>query len=58
MTKIDFKKTLDSYSAKVNEFRILEIPAMQYLMIDGHGDPNTSDEFAIAVSASTPSPIN
>jgi hypothetical protein len=38
---IDYKKTLDSYRAKAGEFRILEVPPMQYLMIDGHGDPNT-----------------
>jgi hypothetical protein len=39
---IDFKKTLDSYRANVGEFRILDVPPRQYLMIDGHGDPNTS----------------
>jgi hypothetical protein len=39
---IDFKKTLDSYRANVGEFRILDVPSRQYLMIDGHGDPNTS----------------
>jgi hypothetical protein len=32
--KIDFKKSLDQYSAKANEFRILEIPKTQYLMVD------------------------
>ncbi len=52
--KIDFKISLDSYKAKVNEFRILEIPPMQYLMIDGHGDPNTSAEFASALTALYP----
>jgi hypothetical protein len=39
---IDFKKTLDSCRAKVGEFRILDLPPRQYLMIDGHGDPNSS----------------
>jgi len=38
---IDFKKTLDSYRAKSGEFRILDLPPRHYLMIDGHGDPNT-----------------
>ncbi len=54
MTKADFKKTLDSYRAKSGEFRILEVPPMQYLMIDGHGDPNTSAEFTTAVEALYP----
>jgi hypothetical protein len=54
MTKADFKKTLDSYRAKSGEFRILEVPPMQYLMIDGHGDPNSSQEFADAVEALYP----
>jgi hypothetical protein len=54
MTKADFKKTLDSYRAKSGEFRLLEVPPMQYLMIDGHGDPNSSQEFADALEALYP----
>lgn len=54
MSKADFKKTLDSYQAKHKEFRIVAVPAMQYLMIDGHGDPNTSQEFADAVASLFP----
>ncbi len=54
MTKTDFKKELDSYKATVHEFRVVDIPAMQYLMIDGHGDPNTSKEFAAAIRALYP----
>lgn len=34
-------KSLDSYRARVGEFRILEVPPLRYLAIDGHGDPNT-----------------
>lgn len=40
--KTDFKKILDSYRARQGEFRIIDVPTMQYLMVDGHGDPNTS----------------
>lgn len=40
--KIDFKKTLDSYQARAGEFRVIDVPELQYLMIDGSGDPNTS----------------
>ena len=51
---IDLKKTLDSYQARRGQFRILEVPRMQYLMLDGHGDPNTSPAFAEAITALYP----
>lgn len=50
MGKIDFKKTLDSYQAPRGDFRIVDVPAMQYLMVDGHGDPNTSAAYSDALS--------
>jgi hypothetical protein len=52
--KTDFKKTLDAYQARQNQFRIVEVPDLQYLMIDGHGDPNTSREFTDAVETLYP----
>src|SRR5690606_41618990 len=52
--KVDLKKTLDAYQAERNEFRIVDVPTMKYLMIDGHGDPNTSPEYAAAVAALFP----
>ena len=52
--KIDFKKTLDSYKAKSGEFRVLEMPSLRYLMIDGSGDPNTSPEYVAALEALYP----
>lgn len=54
MSKTDFKKTLDAYQSKQSEFRIVTMPKLQYLMVDGHGDPNTSKEFSDAVSALYP----
>ena len=54
MTKNDFKKELASYRARKGRFDIVEVPPLQYLMIDGHGDPNTSPEFATAVEALYP----
>ena len=54
MAAIDPKKTLDAYRARRREFRIVEVPPMQYLMVDGAGDPNTSPAFANAVSALFP----
>jgi hypothetical protein len=52
--KIDFKKSLDAYQAKRGQFRIVEVPDLQYLMIDGHGDPNTSPAFTQALEALYP----
>jgi hypothetical protein len=51
---IDPKKTLDAYQAKRAQFRILEVPPMQYLMVDGAGDPNTAQEYSDAVAALYP----
>jgi hypothetical protein len=52
--KTDFKKTIDAYRAPTGEFQIIEVPELQYLMIDGHGDPNTAPEFTSAVEALYP----
>jgi hypothetical protein len=52
--KIDFRRSLDAYRARRGEFRVVEVPALQYLMIDGHGDPNGSPAFAAAVEALYP----
>lgn len=54
MSKMDFKKTLDSYKSKHHILQIIDIPKMQYLMIDGHGDPNTSEDFKAAIEALYP----
>lgn len=52
--KIDFKKSLDAYQAKRDQFRIVDVPDTQCLMIDGHGDPNTSPAYAEALRALYP----
>jgi hypothetical protein len=52
--KTDFKKILDSYQAKRDRFRILEVPDLRYLMVDGHGDPNTSALFSEGIEALYP----
>ncbi|WP_047521243.1 GyrI-like domain-containing protein [Microbacterium sp. ZOR0019] len=54
MAAIDPKKTLDAYQAKRGEFRVVEVPPLQYLAIDGAGDPNTAPAYAEAVSALFP----
>jgi hypothetical protein len=54
VAKIDFKKTLDAYHARTGEIRLVDVPDLQYLMINGQGDPNTSPAFAEAVAALYP----
>lgn len=49
--KIDLKKELAAYRAPRGRFEVVDVPAQQYLMIDGHGDPNTVSEYRDAVSA-------
>ena len=52
--KSDFKKELDCYRARHDEFRVVDVPPLQYLMVDGHGDPNTAQEYADAIAALYP----
>lgn len=52
--KTDLVKTLDAYQAKRGEFRLVEVPPQRYLMIDGHGDPNTARAYADAIATLYP----
>ncbi|MGK5518003.1 GyrI-like domain-containing protein [Micromonospora sp. URMC 107] len=52
--KTDFKRAADAYQARRGEFRLVDVPDMRYLMVDGHGDPNTSPAFTAAVEALYP----
>ena len=52
--KTDFKRQIDAYRARAGEFRIVDVPDLRYLMIDGHGDPNTSPAFTDATEALYP----
>ena len=52
MDKVDFKRTLKHlYRPSAKEFTVVEVPPLQYLMIDGHGDPNTAPAYAEAIEA-------
>ena len=51
--KVDLKKAIASYKAKNGHFTIVQVPTMQYLMIDGHKGP-ASAEFASAIEALYP----
>jgi hypothetical protein len=50
LKKIDYKKELKLfYTASAKEPAIVDVPKMNFIMIDGHGDPNTSELFKNAV---------
>ena len=52
MDKLEFKKLYKAYySPKPGVPEILTPPTLQYLMVDGRGDPNDSVEFHEAISA-------
>ncbi|MGV9979216.1 GyrI-like domain-containing protein [Micromonospora wenchangensis] len=52
--KVDFRRSLDAYRAHKGRFRLVDVPDMQYLMIDGRGDPNSAPAFTGAVEALYP----
>jgi len=52
MKKIDFKKDLKRlYLPSAKEVAQVDVPAMNFLMVDGQGDPNTSASYQEAVEA-------
>lgn len=52
MQKTDFKKADRAlYAGKVGRFDLIEVPQLNFLMIDGAGDPNTSPAYGRAVAA-------
>ena len=52
MPRIDLMRELKPlYSPPRDRFVVVEVPPLEYLMIDGHGDPNTSAEYAEALGA-------
>jgi len=51
MTKIDFKKTMKEFYNPPKKFGTVDLPEMQFIMVDGHGDPNTAQEYTEAVEA-------
>lgn len=48
--KLDLKKELKPFFSASAKPAIVDVPAMNYLMVDGAGDPNTAS-FAVAVEA-------
>src|SRR5512140_3283204 len=52
MEKLDLRKELHHlYHPSAMEVAEVEVPPMNYLMVDGKGDPNTAPAFAEAIEA-------
>lgn len=52
MSKVDFKVELKHlYRPSAKAFSVVEVPPMHFLMVDGHGDPNTAQEYQDALEA-------
>jgi hypothetical protein len=55
MKKIDLKKELKHlYKPSSKKVEIVEVPEMNFLMVDGEGDPNTSQSFSNAIETLFP----
>ncbi|GGL27836.1 MULTISPECIES: GyrI-like domain-containing protein [Caulobacter] len=52
MEKLDLKKTRKAlFTAPLGRFVTIEAPPVSYLMVDGHGDPNTVPAYRLAVES-------
>jgi hypothetical protein len=52
ITKVDFKKTLKQlYNPSEKGFHFVDVPKMNFFMLDGKGNPNTSLEYQQAIDA-------
>jgi hypothetical protein len=50
MEKTDFKKTMKAlWQPPAGNFTQVEVPSMQFVKINGHGNPNTAAEYSSAV---------
>lgn len=51
MEKIDFKKSFKAlYAPTAKDFAIVEVPRMQFIKVDGKGDPNKAAEYQTGLS--------
>lgn len=52
MEKVDLKRQLkDVYSASAKKIDLVTVPKMNFLMVDGEGNPNTAKAYQDAVEA-------
>ena len=50
-TKIDSKRELSELYLPGSQPSLIEVPDLAFLMVDGHGDPNTSAAYRAAIEA-------
>jgi hypothetical protein len=52
LKKLDLRKELKRfYNPPVREMELVELPSMNFIMIDGRGDPNTSEAYRESIEA-------
>jgi hypothetical protein len=51
MSKINFKKEFRDLYNPPKAFVVVNVPDMQFLMVDGHGDPNVAQDYQDALEA-------
>jgi hypothetical protein len=52
MDKIDYQKEYKNlYKPSAKQVATVEVPAFNFLMVDGAGDPNTSQDYMDAIEA-------
>ncbi len=51
--KVDLRKAVPAFKA-AKKAGFVDVPAMNFIQVDGRGDPNTSKEFAAAIEALYP----
>ena len=52
--KLDLRKQVGTYTAPRGRFEVVTVPVLQFLMIDGRGDPNTSEAYRDAITTLYP----
>lgn len=52
--KVDLKRELADHRGRVGRIDVVDLPPRRYLMVDGHGDPNTAPAYADALAALYP----
>ena len=50
-TKVDFKVEHEELYRAKRDPALVDVPELGFLMVDGHGDPNTATEYTQAVEA-------
>jgi hypothetical protein len=50
-TKVDFKREYKDLYRATHDPVLVDVPELAFLMVDGHGDPNTATEYQQAVEA-------